>query len=164
MHPPAGPAWLVWLESTSVAEAMRQWLWLYPIVEIIHILGLVVLVGAAALFDFKLLGFSPSLPIQGLARDVLPWAPLSLLVIIPSGLLMFIAHATEMAENPAFQLKLLLLAAAGLNALVFHKKLFPNLGTCDCGMPVPRSAKIHAVLSLALWVSVITCGRLLAYL
>jgi hypothetical protein len=164
MHLPAGPAWLVWLESTSLAEAMRQWLWLYPIVEIIHILGLVVLVGAVALFDFKLLGFSPSLPLQGLARDVLPWAQLSLLVIVPSGLLMFIAHATEMANNPAFQLKLLLLAAAGLNALVFHKRLFPTLAACDQGMPVPRSAKIHAVLSLSLWAGVITCGRLLAYL
>jgi hypothetical protein len=164
MHPPAGPAWLVWLESTSLAEAMRQWLWLYPIVEIIHILGLVVLVGGAALFDFKLLGFSPSLPLQGLARDVLFWAQLSLLVIIPSGLLMFIAHATEMANNPAFQLKLLLLAAAGFNALVFHKRLSSTLGAFDRGMPVPRSAKIHAVFSLSLWTGVITCGRLLAYL
>ena len=164
MHLPTGPAWLVWLESTPLAEAMRQWLWLYPTVEIIHILGLVVLVGAVALFDFKLLGFSSSLPLQGLARDVLPWAQLSLLVIVPSGLLMFIAHATEMANNPAFQLKLLLLAAAGLNALVFHKRLFPTLAACDQGMPVPRSAKIHAVLSLSLWAGVIACGRLLAYL
>ena len=164
MHPPAGPAWLVWLESTSLADAMRQWLWLYPIVEIIHILGLVVLVGAVALFDFKLLGFSPCLPLQGLARDVLPLAQLSLLVIVPSGLLMFIAHATEMANNPAFQLKLFLLGGAGLNALVFHRRLSSTLGACDRGMPVPRSAKIHAVLSLSLWAGVITCGRLLAYL
>ena len=164
MHLPAGPAWLVWLESTPLAEAMRQWLWLYPTFEIIHILGLVVLVGGAALFDLKLLGFSPSLPLHGLACDILPWARWSLLAIIPSGLLMFIAHATEMASNPAFQVKLLLLAAAGLNALVFHKRLFPTLGACDRGIPIPRSAKIHAVVSLSLWAGVITCGRLLAYL
>jgi hypothetical protein len=164
MHPPAGPAWLVWLESTPLAEAMRQWLWLYPTVEIMHILGLVVLVGAAALFDLKLLGFSPALPVHGLANDVLPWAQWSLLVIIPSGLLMFIAHATDMANNPAFQLKLLLLAAAGLNARIFHNRMFPTLAAWDRGTPVPRSAKIHAVLSLSLWAAVITCGRLLAYL
>lgn len=164
MHLSAGPAWLVWLESTPLAEAMRQWLWLYPIVEIIHILGLVVLVGGAALFDLKLLGFSPSLPLQGLACDILPWAQWSLLAIIPSGLLMFIAHATEMASNLAFQVKLLLLAAAGLNALVFHKRLFPTLGACDRGVSLLRSAKIHAVVSLSLWAGVITCGRLLAYL
>src|SRR5918992_5571099 len=103
MHLPAGPGWLVWLESTSLAEAMRQWLWLYPTVEIIHILGLVVLVGFAVVFDLKLLGVSPELPVQELARNVLTSAQWSLLVIIPSGLLMFIAHATEMASNPAFQ-------------------------------------------------------------
>ncbi|MBP2671750.1 MAG: hypothetical protein H6Q85_1816, partial [candidate division NC10 bacterium] len=49
IHPAAGPAWLIWLETTAVATAMRQWLWLYPVVEIVHILGFVVLVGAAAL-------------------------------------------------------------------------------------------------------------------
>ena len=143
---------------------MRQSLWLYPIVEIIHILGLAVLVGAAALFDFKLLGFSPSLPVQALARHVLPWARWSLLVIIPSGLSMFIAHATEMASNPAFQLKLLLLSAAGLNALVFHTKIFRTVAAWDSGVAVPPAAKIHALLSLLLWAGVITCGRLLAYL
>jgi hypothetical protein len=164
MHPPAGLAWLVWLESTSLAEAMRQWLWLYPIVEIIHILGLAVLVGAAALFDFRLLGLSAALPVQALARHLLPGALLSLVAIIPSGLLMFIAHATEMASNPAFQLKLLLLTAAGLNALVFHTRTFPTLEVLDRGMPLPPAAKIHAILSLLLWSGVIACGRLLAYL
>jgi hypothetical protein len=55
MHPPSGPAWLVWLETTQLAVAMRQWLWLYPIVEIVHILGFVLLVGAAFMFDLRLL-------------------------------------------------------------------------------------------------------------
>ena len=51
MHPPTGPAVLVWLETSGLAVAMRQWAWLYPIVEILHILGFVVLVGAACVFD-----------------------------------------------------------------------------------------------------------------
>ena len=50
MHPPSGPAWLVWLETSSVAVAMRQWTWLYPAVEIAHIVGFVTLVGAALMF------------------------------------------------------------------------------------------------------------------
>jgi hypothetical protein len=47
MHPPVGPAWLVWLETSRLAAEMRQSLWLYPIVEIVHILGLAILVGWA---------------------------------------------------------------------------------------------------------------------
>ncbi|HEX7044023.1 MAG TPA: hypothetical protein VF203_05355 [Burkholderiales bacterium] len=62
MHEPVGPALLVWLETSGFAQAMRQWLWLYPIVEIVHIGGIVLLVGSAAMFDMRLLGLGPRSP------------------------------------------------------------------------------------------------------
>jgi hypothetical protein len=164
IHPPTGAAWLVWIETTAVATAMRQWLWLYPIVEIVHILGFVVLVGAAVLFDLRLLGVAGHLPITGLARHHLRWARLALLLIVPSGLLMFAAHATEMAENPAFQLKLVFILLAGANAAVFHRGAFQSVELWDRDVPAPVGAKLAAVLSLALWTGAIACGRLLAYL
>ena len=164
MHPPTGPAWLVWLETTQLAMAMREWLWLYPIIEILHIIGLAVLVGAAALFDFRLLGMARGIPVTSLAGYLLPCARASLLLIIPSGLMMFSAHATEMAENPAFQLKLMLLAAAGLNAAAFHWGIFRTVAAWNQNTAAPARAKIAAILSLTLWSGVITCGRLLAYL
>ena len=163
-HPLAGAAWLVWLETSAPAAAMRHWLWLYPIVEITHIVGFVVLVGAAVMFDLRLLGVSRALPASAMARHHLPWARAALLLVVPSGALMFIAHATEFAANPAFRLKLLLLAAAGLNALFFHRGAFRSVGGWEANTAVPRSARAAAVLSLALWVGVIACGRLLAYL
>jgi hypothetical protein len=164
MHEPVGPAWLVWLEGSGVAVAMRQWLWLYPIVEIVHILGFVLLVGAAAMFDIRLLGFSRQLPVADMAQHLLRWARLSLLLVVPSGLLMFTAHATEMAGNPAFRLKLMLIAAATLNAVIFHRGPFTSVKNWNQSVAIPASAKIAAVLSLLLWAGVITCGRLLAYL
>jgi hypothetical protein len=164
MHEPVGPAWLVWLETTRLAALMRQSLWLYPIVEIVHILGLSVLVGAALLFDLRLLGLARRLPASGLAAHLLGWARASLVLIVPSGLLMFAAHATEMAENPAFRLKLALIAAAGLNAALFHRYVFRSVDGWDVGKPAPAPAKAAAVLSLLLWTGVIACGRLLAYL
>ncbi|HSE94987.1 MAG TPA: DUF6644 family protein [Methylomirabilota bacterium] len=163
MHPPSGPAWLVWLETTQLAVAMRQWLWLYPIVEIVHILGFVILVGAAFMFDLRLLGLTRGLPVSGLASHLLRWSRLSLWLVIPSGLLMFTAHATEMAVNPAFRLKLLLIATAGINAGVFHRVPFRSVTTWDARAPSPGPARAAAVLSLLLWTGVISCGRLLAY-
>ena len=71
MHEAVGPAWLVWLEGSAVAMAMRQWVWLYPIVEIVHIIGFVILVGAAAMFDLRLLGLSRQLPVADLAPHLL---------------------------------------------------------------------------------------------
>lgn len=164
MHPPTGPAWLVWLETTEFAAAMREWLWLYPIIEILHIIGLAVLVGAAALFDFRLLGLSRSIRVTALAAHLLFWARRSLILIIPTGLMMFAAHATEMASNPAFQLKLGLLIAAGVNAAAFHAGVFHGVASWDLETPAPLAAKASAVLSLCLWAGVIACGRLLAYL
>lgn len=164
MHEGLGPQWLVWLESTSLAVAMRQWLWLYPIVEIVHIGGFVVLVGAAAMFDLRLLGISRRLPVTGVARHLLPWARASLILVVPSGLMMFAAHATEMAQNPAFRLKLVLIASAGSNAAIFHRGIFKSVDAWNVNAAAPPPAKIAAVLSLVLWTSVISCGRLLAYL
>jgi uncharacterized protein DUF6644 len=163
MHPPSGPALLVWLETSALAVAMRQWTWLYPIVEILHILGFVVLVGAAFMFDLRLLGLSRPLPVSGMARHLLRWARGSLLVIVPSGLLMFAAHATEFVSNPAFLLKLVFLAAAGLNAAIFHRVPFRSVDDWDTEVHAPAAARLAAVLSLALWTGVVSCGRLIAY-
>jgi hypothetical protein len=143
---------------------MRQWLWLYPIVEIVHIIGFVVLVGAAVMFDLRLLGLSRRLPVTGMAQHLLPRAHTSLLLVLPSGLLMFMAHATEMAANPAFRLKLLCLVAAGLNALLFHRGVFASVRLWNQATAPPAMARIAALVSLTLWVCIITCGRLLAYL
>ena len=164
MHEVVGSAWLVWLEGSAIAIAMRQWLWLYPVVEIVHIIGFVILVGAAAMFDLRLLGFSRQLPVADLARHLLRWARLSLVLVIPAGFLMFMAHATEMAENPAFRLKLSLIVVAGLNAAGFHRGPFRSVMNWNQNVAIPVTAKIAAVLSLILWVGVIACGRMLAYL
>lgn len=163
MHPPEGAAWLVWLETTALAVAMRQWLWLYPIVEIAHILGFVVLVGAAAMFDLRLLGLSRGVPVTDLARHLLPWARGGLAIVAPTGLMMFTAHATEIAVNPAFRLKLILIAGATLNATVFHRWPFKSVSAWNQYAEAPRTAKLAACVSLVFWAGVISCGRLLAY-
>jgi hypothetical protein len=163
MHPPSGPAWAVWLETSGLAVAMRQWLWLYPAVEIVHIVGFVVLVGAAFMFDLRLLGLSRALAVSAMAGHLLRWARLALLLVVPSGVLMFMAHATEMLDNPAFRLKLALIAAAFLNAGIFHRWPFRAVGDWDTELPAPPAARAAGVLSLLLWTGVIACGRLLAY-
>lgn len=158
-----GASWLGWLESSALGVSMRQWLWLYPGVEIVHIAGFVVLVGAAAMFDLRLLGLSSRLPVAAMAAHLLPWARAALAVVVPTGLMMFVAHATEMATNPVFRLKLVLIAAALANAAVFHRWPFRSVGGWDVGVATPTAARLAATLSLVLWASVLACGRLLAY-
>ena len=151
------------IEHLPLAVAMRQELWLYPAVEIVHILGFVTLVGSILVFDLRLLGLTRSLPVRARARHVLPWSFGALLLIVPSGLLMFIAHAGDLVGNTAFVVKMSLLFGAALNAALFHSGVFRTAAAWDSGVAAPMVAKLHALVSLLIWISVIACGRLLAY-
>src|SRR3954447_15722260 len=137
MHPPTGPAWLIWLETSGVAELMRKSAWMYPIVEIIHIVGFVILVGAVVMFDLRILGLGRGLPVTALARHLLRWSWAGLALVLPTGLLMFIAHATEFATNSAFLLKLALIATAALNVLYFHQVPYRSVSAWDLKTEAP---------------------------
>jgi hypothetical protein len=152
------------IESLPLAVAMRQWLWLYPSVEIVHIIGFVTLVGSVAVFDLRVLGLSKRIPVSALARHTLPWSLGALLLVVPTGLMMFTAHAADFVSNRAFVLKMMLLMTAGANAVWFHLGPYRSVARWETGVPAPAAAKLSAALSLAIWFSVISCGRLLAYL
>ncbi|HSA88906.1 MAG TPA: DUF6644 family protein [Burkholderiales bacterium] len=161
MTPSGGP--LGALEASSLGQAMRQWLWLYPSVEVVHIVGIGLLFGSIAVLDLRLLGFSRGISVRRLARHVLPWTAASFLLIVPSGFAMFSAHATEFIQSEVFVLKILLILAAGVNAALFHTITLRSAAAWDSdGMP-PVSARAAGAISLLLWISVIACGRLLAY-
>ena len=155
------------LEGSGLGQAMRQWLWLYPSVEIVHITGIGLLFGSIVILDLRLLGFSRRIPVKELARHVLPWTAASFLLIVPSGLMMFIAHASDFISSPVFVVKMCLILAAGVNAALFHTITFPSVGVWDSEemrkLPPPPSARAAAAASLLIWLSVIACGRLLAY-
>jgi hypothetical protein len=161
MTDPGAP--LAAIERLPLAMAMRHDLWLYPTVEIVHIIGFVTLVGSIIVLDLRLLGLSKTLSVRALARHTLPWSIGALALIIPSGLLMFITHAGDFISNPAFITKMSLLFCAGINAAVFHAGVFRSVAAWDVGAATPAAAKIHALLSLLIWFSVLACGRLLAY-
>jgi len=151
------------IEQSVLGVAMRQWLWLYPSVEIVHIVGIAVLVGSIAVLDLRLLGLSRSLPVRRLAAHVLPWSIGAFVLIVPSGLAMFVAHASDLIGNPVFALKICLIFAAFTNAAVFHAGIFRGAAGWDVDAMPPALARASAALSLLLWIAVIACGRLLAY-
>jgi hypothetical protein len=156
---PANP-----IEALAIAKAMRENLWLYPAVEIVHIVGFVILVGSVVMFDLRVLGLSKQVPVRALARHLLPWSVAAFLLILPSGLLMFSAHAGDFLTNRAFQVKMGLLLAAGINAGIFHTGPYRSVAAWDTNATAPAGARVSVALSIVTWFSVIACGRLLAYL
>jgi len=154
------------IEASTFAHAMRDSLWLYPVVLFAHILGVALLFGSIAVLDFRLVGIWRKAPVKALAAQVLPWSAGSFLLILPSGLAMFAANATELIASPVLAVKLCLIMAAGVNAAAFHTMTFPSVAVWDApemrALGPPPAARLAGALSLALWASVIACGVILA--
>lgn len=136
---------------------------MYPVLEILHIIGIVLLVGPALMFDLRLLGFSEKIAVDVLARFLLSWSRRGLLLIIPSGILLFITNANTLAYDPVFWIKIGLLVIAGLNALTFHRFTLRSISRFDGTASYHIRGKLHAVISIVAWLVIIACGRLLAY-
>jgi len=150
------------LAASPLAVALRGSSALHAAVASVHLLGVALLVGSIAVLDLRLLGLSRALPLRRLAAHVLPWTAASFLLIVPSGLLLFLARAEELIGSPLFALKMMLLLAAGTNAAVFHAVVFRGAAAWDVDLPPPWQARVCAALSLLIWVSVVVCGRMLA--
>ncbi|MBO9152224.1 DUF6644 family protein [Chitinophaga sp. GCM10012297] len=151
--------WLQFLEHSAVAAFIRQSLWLYPVLEIVHITGIVLLVGPALMFDLRLLGSSKHLPVAGLGSHLLTWSVRGLWLVIPSGILLFVTNAGTLGYDPVFWTKMSLLALAAANALWFRVLMKRGKD----GTAFPAVTKLIAIFSIVLWTAIIACGRLLAY-
>jgi hypothetical protein len=127
----------------------------YPALEVLHIVGIGLLVGNLVLLELRVWGLGGDLPVQPLARLALGLAVLGFALAGASGLLMFAAQAVELLANRAFVLKMGLLMLAGTNAAWFHGR--GSLARMD------RTARLLTLVSTAIWLAVIACGRSIAY-
>ena len=151
-----------WLEYSDLAVYIRQSPLLFPAIEVVHIIGFIFLVGSAFLFDLRLLGIARKISVKDVADYVLPWSRRSLILVVPSGLLLFVSQAKALSTNGVFGLKLILILIAITNAGIFHRFTFRSASNWSTS-ETPAAAKAAAVISLLLWMSVISCGRLIAY-
>jgi hypothetical protein len=136
----------------------------FSIIESVHVLSITLLVGTIAVLDFRMLGLIlRSVSVSRLARSVLPLSWSGFAVSVASGFLLFWAEAAKLYANPSFRMKLVLIALAGFNALVFHTSIFRRAHEWETLQVCPRRARVSAIASLALWSGVIITGRAIAY-
>lgn len=155
-------AFFEWVEASAVSVLIRESIWLYPFIEIIHIFGIVLVAGGAVLFDLQLLFAKNQIAIEKSSYRLLTWSKRGLLIAIPSGILLFTTNATALSTDPVFGLKLSLLALAAVNAWIFHIRVYLPYRQNESFFN-RNTAKTNAVASIILWMSIIACGRLLAY-
>jgi len=132
----------------------------WPLVESIHFLGLTVLLGTVGLFDLRMLGMARGIPMGALHRLV-PFGVGAFLVNAATGSMFFLTAPDQYLYNPAFQLKVLAIAVAGLNVVVFYAFAVAAVKSSAPEASAAWPVKVVAALSLACWIAVIIAGRLI---
>jgi hypothetical protein len=155
---------LQWVADTPWSTALRESLYMWPLVESTHVLTLGLFVGTAMMLDLRLLGLAMRrVPVSEVTGRLLPWTRAGFAIMAATGLLLFFATPVRNYQNVFFRLKVILLVLAGLNVWLFHGRVHRRVGEWDLDAVTPRAARVAAVVSLAAWSGVVVCGRLIAY-
>jgi hypothetical protein len=152
------------LQETAIPSAIRENESLFPAVESIHVLAICTVIGTISIVDFRLLGLaSRDRPVLELSRDVLWCTWIAFAVAAVTGGLLFSSRAVDYAGNFYFQVKLVLLALAGLNMASFH--LMSGRKMCEWGAGVmpPFAARAAGAVSLLIWIGVAGFGRWIGF-
>jgi hypothetical protein len=153
-------SFFTWCENSSLGEAIRGSLWLFPAIESFHLLGLAVIGGAVLVVDLRLLGFGiERQPVAQLWRDTRPWLLASLTIMLVSGALLFTSEATKLYYHGAFWVKMISL----LLATLFTFTVLRKVALAEQGRVGPFWSKAAALISILLWSAVGIGGRWIGF-
>jgi hypothetical protein len=153
-----------WIEKSPLGAGVRDSVWIFPVVESIHILGIVLLAFTASLIDLRLLGLGllRRRPLAEISRQLLPWAWGAIVLMLVTGVLLFASEAASKCyESTAFYIKMALLGLAVVNAAFSYHAVNRHAEQWDSNPP--SLTKILAVCSLVAWAGVVFAGRGIAY-
>jgi len=160
-----------WLRWPSIELFITTYTWVWPVCEILHFIGLILLFGAVGSFDMRLLGLAKGLPLSLLNRLV-PWGVFGFVLCVVTGLVFVTGIEANVGSHPyavlttnfPLQMKLLCIALAGLNLLAFHLTGMARMvDALKAGDNAPPLARMFGGTSLALWLAVVYFGRLIPW-
>jgi Family of unknown function (DUF6644) len=151
---------LSFVESSQLAGKIRDSLYLFPLIESCHVLGLTMVFGTIAIIDLRLLGIaSTRRSFRKIASDVLKWTWAAFGLTVVTGSLMFITNAGVYYHNFFFRTKMVLLVLAGINMLAFELTAARTMHRWDSDRAAPLAGRTVAAFSLLLWIAIIFLGR-----
>jgi hypothetical protein len=159
----AAPAIFVAIEGSAFAAAVRQSPWAYMAANVAHILSLMVFFSAVAVMDLRLAGFFQATWPGSLLRRARVVAIAGFIGLVASGAVLFVAEASHIVLNGMFQFKLALIGLGLINIVWFEYVVAEKVKDVQPHTPLPGAARLIGVTSLAIWLAVAACGRLIAY-
>jgi hypothetical protein len=157
-------AFCEWLANTPGSVALHESLYMYPIIESVHVLTLCVFLGLAMVLDLRLLGAGMiRTPVSQVAERLLPWTIAGFVVMVISGALLFYGIPVRTYQNIFFRIKVALLILSGINAFVFHSGVYRKVADWDLAPVPPLRARLAGGFSLFFWACIVVAGRMIAY-
>jgi hypothetical protein len=152
------------IQNSDLATTIREDDTLFPLIESVHVLAITLVVGSISVVDLRLLGLaSKNRAVGRVTSSILPITWVAFAIAVGSGSLLFASHASKYLQNGFFVAKLALIAAAGVNMLIFHLVGMKDMNRWEKNASPPFPAKFAGGLSLILWISVIACGRWIGF-
>lgn len=149
---------IVWAIDVGIYVMMNS-AWGWPIAEIVHFVGICLLMGSVGMFDLAMLGLV-KVPLQPLHK-LIPIGVLGFALNVASGFCFVVSAPDQYLYNPAWQIKMGLIAIAGVNMVVFYLTTARRVTALGPADPIPLAARVFAGVSLASWLGVITAGRVI---
>lgn len=154
---------VMWLKSTALSHAMVERVWLWPLCETLHFVGLSLLIGAAGVFDARLMGYLRSMSVSA-ALQLRTWAIVGLTINVVTGVLFLIGAPEQYLDNPAWWGKVACLVIAGANIIMFETRYAPLIASLPADADTPRAFKLAGATSMAAWFGVLYFGRMLPFI
>jgi hypothetical protein len=148
-----------WCEATALGHAIKESLWLFPVIESVHLLGLAALGGTLLIVDLRMLGLGLTRqPIAAVARDARPWLLASIAVMILTGTALFLSESVKCYYSQAFWVKITTIPVALVFTLTVRQRVALR-GTLD----TTAATRLVAIVSLGLWFTVAAAGRWIGF-
>jgi uncharacterized membrane protein YhdT len=148
-----------WCEQSAIGETIRNSIWLFPLIEAFHLVGLGVTAGAVLIVDLRLLGFGfRNQPVSQIAKDAEPWLLGSITVMFASGIPLFLSESTKCYYSFAFWIKMASLFLAILFTFTLQRRVVMSEDSAPA-----MWGKLAAVVSLLLWAGVGWGGRWIGF-
>lgn len=152
------------LYDSEFGTALRESVYVFPIVEGLHLISLAFSVGFILFVDLRLTGlFLRNVPVTDILKPLRPWLIGGFVVTIATGIALFISEASKVIVISVFPLKILFILLAGINALWFELKWGRNAAEWEHLDTIPKSVKLAGLASITLWSGAVITGRLIAY-
>ncbi len=159
--------WCQWLQDLSASRTVRESLWVFPTLGLVHLYSMVFLIAVIAALDLRLMGIAmerrSQQPLPQLSRRVLGCSWISLSVNAVTGTFLFASKAPEYYTNPAFRIKILLVFLGVVyHSIVFPTIVLPRAIRWEESSRAPIGAKLTGVFSLLLWAGVVVASQWIA--